>query len=354
MKKNMISGYIPNYIKYFFVLGGLVLTFFVLIITQMIVKPLLAALIIALLLKPLCSLLEKIKIPRVLCSVIAILLILILLSALSFFFFSQVKDLDLEVDTVVNNFYSAINKIQQWASTHLGMEPQEQLTYIKDSSAAVLKNSMAFLQNAFAGTAGALSELFIFFVGLFFFLYYRSFLATFLFQCFKTANHHHIRTTMKSIQKMVRGYIIGLFLVILTTATLNTIGLLLLGIQHAIFFGTVAGVLTIIPYVGITIGSLLPFLFALATTDSMWYPMGVIMIFAFVQFLEGNFITPNIVGSQVRLNPFAALIALFFSGIFFGLLGIILSLPLLAMIKIILDNIDFLKPWGFLLGNPKQ
>src|SRR3546814_5216445 len=102
-------------------------------------------------------------------------------------------------------------------------------------------------------------------------------------------------------------------------AVLNTGGLYLLGIQYAWFFGTLASLLLLIPYIGIAIGSLLPALFALATKDSAWYALGVIGWFQVVQFLEGNFITPNIVGGKVSINPLMAIISLLLGGLLFGL-----------------------------------
>lgn len=129
---------------------------------------------------------------------------------------------------------------------------------------------------------------------------------------------------------------------------------MLLDIQHAVFFGVLAAVLTIIPYIGIFIGSLLPILFALVTKDSLWYPLGVALVFWFVQFLEGNFITPNIIGGRVSINPFAAILALFFGGMIWGPLGMILSIPVLAIIKVIFDVVKPLQPYGFLLGNPSN
>ena len=154
------------------------------------------------------------------------------------------------------------------------------------------------------------------------------------------------------VEKVVRSYVLGLFMVIIVIAILNTVGLMFLGIQHAVFFGVLAAVLTIIPYIGIFIGSLLPIVFAFATKDSLWYPLGVALIFWGVQFLEGNLITPNIIGGRVSINPFAAILVLFFGGILWGPIGMILSIPVLAIMKVIFDAIEPLKPYGFLIGNP--
>ncbi len=351
MKKNIVTP--PNVVKYFFILASIVLTLYVLIMTQSLVKPLLAAFIFALLLKPVSAYMEKIKIPRLFSALLTILLMLVFLLLVAFFLAVQIKYITADVDIFINSFNATLNKIQQWAADRFGIAPSQQITYIKNTSTSLFKNSVSFLQNTLMFTADFFIGFFLFLISVFFFLYYRTFLVAFLMKCFSSSTHTEVKITLRAIQVMVRKYIIGLFFVILTIAILNTLGLLLLGIKHAIFFGAMGGILTIIPYIGITVGAFLPFLFALATTNSLWYPLGVIVVFVVVQFLEGNFVTPKIIGSQISLNPFASLLILFFGGMFFGLMGIVLSLPLLAMIKIIFDHMDSLKPLGYLLGNPE-
>ncbi len=338
--------------KYFFILASIALTLCILILIKSLVLPLFGAFILALLLKPLCDYMEKIKIPRFMSSFLTVIIMNILISILFFLVFSQIKNMILDRYILINSIYGTINKVQHWASGHFDVGRTEQINYLKKYSATILNGGVDFVENTFSSTAVIFTESIFFFISLFFFLYYRAFLVSFLFKNFAPTYHPKIKNIIFLVQKMVAKYILGIFFVMLITGGLNTIGLVILGIDHAIFFGFLAGALTIIPYIGITIGAALPFLFALATTDSIWYPIGVMLIFWFVQFLEGNFITPKIVGSHVKINSFAALIALFSSGIFFGLFGIILSLPLLAIIKIISDNMTCLKPLGFLLGNP--
>ena len=155
----------------------------------------------------------------------------------------------------------------------------------------------------------------------------------------------------KDIENVTQGYITGLLLVTLIVAALNTIGLLVLGIKHALFFGALSGILTIIPYVGIFIGALFPTLMALITKDSAWYALGVVGVFLFVQFLEGNFITPRITGSRVSINALAAIIALLIGGKILGIAGMILAVPAIGVLKIILSYSQRLKPFVILLGD---
>lgn len=352
MEKITSNTRLPNYIKYFFILGSIMLSVYALIVIQFIFKPLMAAFILAVVLKPLCSQLKKFKISSALSAILSILLILIIITALTLFIFLQIKTITSDLPVLDEGFSLVINKTQEGLKKIFGITPTDQIDFLKKSSMSFLKSGTGFLQNFLSATADFFTEFFLFIIALFFFLYYRAFLLSFLFKCFSPHHHARVKITINSIEKIIRKYTLGLFLVVLTTGALNVIGLLALGLPHAFFFGALAGILTLVPYVGIIIGSIPPILFAIATMDSGWYPLGVIMIFGFVQFLEGNFITPNIIGNQVSLNPFASLLILFFSGIFLGILGVILALPMLAIIKIICDHVDSVKPVGYLLGNP--
>lgn len=340
------------FFKYFMVLASLVLTGYILILGQPILSPLLAAFILALLLRPISSWIEKSKINRGFSSVLSILLVLMVLTGLSYFFSTQVGSITSDLQSIGARFNELIDKGYSWMETTFGVAQQQQTRYLKDSINSFLENSTTAFSKTLSATAGFFTGFFLFLIGLFFFLYYRRFLVAFLFKWFGPESYDTLSTTIKKVEMVARSYIVGLFTVIIIVAILNSVGLMLLGIEHAIFFGALAAVLTIIPYIGILFGSLLPILFALVTKDSLWYPVGVAILFWAVQFLEGNFITPNVVGGKVSINPFAAIIALFVGGMIWGALGMILSIPVLAIIKVICDSIPSLHPIAFLLDNP--
>src|SRR5690606_15578181 len=144
--------------------------------------------------------------------------------------------------------------------------------------------------------------------------------------------------TLDKIYYVVQSYLLGLVTVRGIVAVLNTIGLMIMGIEYEWLFGTLASLLMLLRYIGIALGSILPALFALAVKDNAWYAVGVVAWFQVVQFLEGNIITPNIVGSKVSINPLMAIIAILLGGMLFGLSGLILALPLTATIKVIFDS----------------
>ncbi len=343
---------LPGYIKYFYALGALMLTIYIFIIGKAIISPVLTAFILALLLRPMSAKLETWRIRRGFSSVLSIIVILIGLVGLSYFFSAQIGSITSDLDAIGTKFNEVIDRGHNWLENTFDIEQKEQTAYLKNSLNTFLRNSSSVFTRTVSATAGFFTAFFLFLFALFFFLYYRRFFVSFVYKVSGNDNHELVKDTLIKIEKVVRSYILGLFSVIIIVAVLNTVGLMALGIQHAVFFGALAAVLTIIPYIGIAIGSLLPIIFAFVTTDSLWYPVGVAMVFWFVQFLEGNFITPNVVGSSVSINPFAAIIALFIGGMIWGPIGMILSIPTLAIIKVICDAVPSLQPYGFLLGSP--
>ncbi|MES2574207.1 MAG: AI-2E family transporter [Bacteroidota bacterium] len=190
---------------------------------------------------------------------------------------------------------------------------------------------------------------------MFLFLLYRNFLVSFLYKATaKVCNRTKMRVILHDLYKVQQNYLLGLITVMALVGVLNSLGLLLLGIDHPFFFGFLAALLLLIPYIGIIIGSLLPALIAFATKDSFWYGIGVIGIFGFIQFLEGNFITPKITGSKVSLNAFVSILSIILFSMLWGIPGMILALPVTASLKVIFDNWEKMKPIGFLLGEAKE
>jgi predicted PurR-regulated permease PerM len=131
---------------------------------------------------------------------------------------------------------------------------------------------------------------------------------------------------------------------------LNSIGLLALGIPHAILFGMLTAVMTIIPYVGIFISALLPISVAWITKDSVIYPVAVIAIFAFVQYLEANIIFPKVVGTQLNISTWAALVAIIAGGILWGVSGMILFIPFVGILRIVFDRLPTFRVFNVLLA----
>ncbi|HYC86027.1 MAG TPA: AI-2E family transporter [Chryseosolibacter sp.] len=230
-------------------------------------------------------------------------------------------------------------------SDTFGISSHEQIKMLQDG----LKTVTSYLGSFLLTTSNTVSTLIQIPIYIFLLLIYREKFRLFFLSM--VPNDNDEITWKKDVENVIQGYISGLLLVTLIVAALNSIGLLALGIDHAIFFGILSGVLTIIPYVGIFIGALFPVLMALITKDSGWYALGVVIVFTVVQFLEGNFITPRITGSKVSINALAAILALLIGGKILGIAGMILAVPAIGVFKIILSYSTHLKPFVILLGD---
>ncbi|MDB5013732.1 MAG: family transporter, partial [Daejeonella sp.] len=127
--------------------------------------------------------------------------------------------------------------------------------------------------------------------------------------------------------------------------------LLLMGIKHAILIGVIFAILNLIPYLGALIGNVIGVLLTVSSSQEGWQIIAVLCVIAFVQFLDNNILMPRIVGSKVRINALCAIVGVFIGGSLAGISGMFLSLPIIAVLKIIFDRSPLFAHWGVLLGD---
>ncbi|WP_333819393.1 AI-2E family transporter [Ohtaekwangia sp.] len=254
---------------------------------------------------------------------------------------NQVVGLVDDLPNLQVKFESFIDQMSRTLKRDFGISKAEQKNLVGE----IMRSISTYLGGILLSTTNIISTLVQIPIYIFLFLIYRDKFRLFFLSMLKSEE----LIWKKDVERVIQGYISGLFLVTLIIAALNTIGLLALGIEHAIFFGILSGVLTIIPYVGIIIGATFPIVMALITKESIWYAVGVVTVFATVQFFEGNFITPRITGSKVSINALAAIIALLIGGKLLGIAGMILAVPGIGLMKILLAHTHRLKSFVILL-----
>ncbi|PQA58159.1 AI-2E family transporter [Siphonobacter curvatus] len=320
---------------------------------QGVVTLLLFSLLLAMLLFPLCRKLERWKFPRVAAIFVCLVILIGVLVGIGWVVSMQMANFSDDFPKFQNKMNAVLDRAQEMANDQLGLDKTRQNTEIRRITNDVLHNSGSYITTFLSSTTSTLADLSLIPLFVFFILLYRDFFRSFVYKLFSKTKRSRLDDVLSKIYVVVQGYLAGLVLVIGIVACLNTTGLLILGIDYAWFFGTLAAVLLLVPYIGILIGSLLPTIYALVTKDSPMYAVGVIGVFSFVQILEGNFITPYVVGSKVSVNPLAAMVVLILGGQLWGISGLVLALPVTAIVKVICDNVDGLKPYGFLLGDPE-
>ncbi len=312
--------------------------------------PLSFAALISFILYPICSWLEQKKIGRataifislLLLFIVAIGVLLLLASQFSMFLKEwpniqlKIQELSKEVTQTVGSYYS-ITETQQdrWVQEFTGR------------AANFLVGSVpSFL------SASAYSAVLVLIVPVFaaLILFHRSKLVEIVCHLFPKERKDDLRMILSLTIETYYNFIKGMAIVYLIVGTLNSIGLLIIGVPHAIFFGFIASVLTFIPYLGIMIGSLLPITMAWITFNSAWYPLAVILIFIIVQYLEANLIFPFAVSKKLNINTLATLVAIIAGGIIWGVAGMILFVPFVGIIKLISDRHPKMKVWSLMIG----
>lgn len=329
----------------------LAITLAALILAKNIFVPLVFGALFSIVLLPLEKRIER-RTGRIPAIIIVLLLAFIVMGLVMWFVIGQITSLVANMDNIQQNLTLYITSLSESVSERLNISLEEQTQYLRNAlSTATLYVGDFVVTTSY--TAYFLIQVPIY---IFLFLLYRERFREF----FLALNPGSDLRWINDIQKVTISYISGLALVTLIAGVLNSIGLLLLGIPNAIFFGFLSGLLTMIPYIGITIGASLPAILALITKDSIWYAIGVIAVHAFVQFLEGNWITPKITGSKISINALTAIVALLIGGKIWGIPGMILALPLVGIAKIIVSYSTDLKPLVILLedrhpaGNAKK
>jgi len=323
-------------------------------VLQGVLLPLMFSILIAISLYPVARFLERLSLGKALSALLAVILAICVLSGLIWFIIHQVIVIGKDGMDIVQKFLSIFDTIQLWLQQEFGIEPTQVAERLRAQANEILSHAGTYLTAAFGSVGNILAGAVLVPLFSFFLLYYRVFFREFFFRAFRSTPQEVVHTTLNKIYQVVQSYLLGLVTVMGIVAVLNTIGLWILGIQYAWFFGTLASLLMLLPYIGIAIGSILPALFALATKDTAWYALGVIVWFQIVQFLEGNLITPNIVGGKVSINPLMSIISILLGGMLFGLAGLILALPLTATIKVIFDAVPSMDAFGFLIGEPEK
>lgn len=338
--------------KVFFVLGSVIAFVYILNVASALLIPLAYGLLIAISLFPVVSFLQRKGFGLVWAIITSMLGVVILIAAIIYFFSAQIIDIASDYEAFTQKLQGLYTDILHFVNQEVRGIPQLQADDIKQKLLEALnKKGMPLMSNTISYTGTVLSFLFITIIYTFLILLYNRQLTEGLTKAVPDKSKKTFRKTLKAAQKVGQKYLTGMGLLMLILGSLNTIGLLILGIDYAFFFGFLAAFLAIIPYIGTTLGGLLPTLYAFMTYDSYWYPLGVILVFWLVQTIEGNFLSPKIVGGNLNLNALTALVSLLAGGLIWGISGMILFLPFMAIFKVFCENYEELKPVAELMGD---
>lgn len=336
------------------ILQLIVLTCLILYFGKTLFIPLSFSLLISFILYPVCKWMEKKGINKAIAIIIAIVAVLIIVGTIFYLLLTQFIEFLNDWQLLKIKLLDTINSISTSIYERFNISIEKQLEFIKN----ILNNSgsetFSLLQNFAYSLSESIFTLLIIPVFSALILYHRQMLSNALYALFPLENKKIIHEILIETIHEYYNFIKGMLLVYLIVGLLNSIGLLIIGVPNPFLFGFIASILTFIPYVGIMISSLLPIAVSWITYNSIWYPVGVVIVFSIVQLLEAYIIFPFAVGSRLKINTLVIITMVIAGGILWGAAGMILFIPFISIIKLIADRTTSFKTLSVLLGDGEQ
>jgi len=346
--KNII---LPFYAKMTICFVGVFALFTILYITKFIVVPLVFAIVIAIVLSPIVDYFVRKKINKNLSIVLAIFIALLLIIGLGTLIISQISQLSDSWPALVDHFTIIINQSISWISGYLDVNPEHIHEWIANAKDELINSSGPALGQTIITVGSGIAVFFLIPVYVFLLLFYQPIILEFISRISGTENLVQVRSVVTQTKTVVQRYLIGLLIETVIVAILDISALLILGIDYAILIGIIGALLNLVPYIGGIIAVALPMAIAIATKSTPMYALYVLAAYYFIQFIDNNYIVPKIVASKVKINALLSIIVVLAGNALWGIPGMFLSIPLIAILKLIFDNIEPMKPWGFLLGD---
>lgn len=337
--------------SYFYIVGSIVFTGLLMKAGASLLVPLGYAFFLSVVLYPFCQSLEKRGVGRQFSIVIGLMALLLLLGMLIFVFAVQLQRIASEWPHLHTKLTELLVAIQQWLSERWGISNEDLSKWLLETVNNSLGSSVNLLGDTLQSLIVNLAILALIPVYTYLILYYRKRLLELILLLLPGQQRSQVIEVVRLAIDTYFRFIRGMAVVYAIVGTLNSVGLWLMGVPYAFLFGYLTAVMTFIPYVGILVASILPITYAWTTYGIIWYPLGVVALFAFVQYLEANIIFPWAVGQRLELNTLATLIVIVVGGIIWGASGMILFIPFAAILKLIADRLPGWEAVSMFLGN---
>lgn len=344
----------PFYFKLALILVSIIALGYLSILAKEILSPLAFGLLFSILLLPLSNFLEKkCKLKRAASSALSVILLLLCIGGILYLIGTQISSLTQDIPLLKQQIIVSLHNFQAWISNTFHVNIEKQMGYVQKATSKIKTATPSMIGSTVISVSSILLFLVFIILDTFFMLFYRRRLLKFLVDVFGRENADTVLDIVTTVQSIIRKYVIGLLLEMATVAIVCCTVFLLLGIKYAILLGLITALFNIIPYIGIFSALLLNIIITFATTAMATKVLLVVITVVSMHLVDSNILLPLIVGSQVRINAFITLLGVVLGEMIWGLSGMFLSIPLIAIAKIIFDRIESLQPWGHLLGDEK-
>lgn len=336
----------PFFLRATVTLLGLMLFVYMLFVLRSILVPLAFALMLAILLNPFVNFINSKGISRVVSISIALLITILLVAGLCYFVSSQIVKFSNNLPVLEKKSTILFHNLQFWLQNNYSLPFYKQQQYIAELG----ENLKPLIGQTLGTVLGTFSMIVLLPIYIFLMLFYKTLILDFLYEVFAEENSDRVSTVLFQTKNAIQNYMVGLLVEAIIVAIMNSIALYLLGVPYALLLGIIGAILNVLPYIGGIIAIALPVLIATITKDGYATQVGILIAYSVIQFIDNNILVPRIVSSQVKINALVSLVIVLLGGAVWGVSGMFLSVPFVAVLKIIFDRVDGLRPWGKLLG----
>jgi predicted PurR-regulated permease PerM len=338
--------------KLFYILVFIFGLFAVLVLAKPVLIPLSMALFISFILLPVVKKLESWGLNKLLSAFFSLLMLFIIIAGSIALFSAEIMSLSDHLDDFSGKIMKTLTDAVVFINNNINfIDDLNSEELVENGKEWIKESSGSLIQNAFSSTAAFFTGLISTIIFTFLILIYREGLTKAFVAFGNPENKNKIFRMLKNIQSVGKQYLTGMFLLIVILGFANSIGLWIIGIDSPFLFGFMAAILSIVPYIGTTIGATIPVLYAFMSSDSLWVPIAVMGLFWGIQIIESNFLSPKIVGGSLNVNALVAILSLLIGASVWGIAGMVLFLPFAAMLKVICEEFDQLKPIAMLIGD---
>ena len=340
----------PFYIKLSHSLLAIVLILLIMYLGQSILIPLSFAGLLAIILIGPSDYFEKQGIPRGIAAVISLLLALTVGIVILYFISSQVISFKNDLPVLGTQLSAAVTDLENWAKNKFNISSGNMRQFINSASSQTLSHTTTLIGSTFSTLSNTFIYLVLIPIYTFLLLLYRNLVVQFFIGSFSEHHTDRVKDILAKTRRVIKGYIVGLFIEMLIVAVMNCAGFFILGVKYALLLGVIAALLNLIPYLGIFTACLLSMLVTF-TTNTPSTVLGVAVVLIIVHIIDSNVLLPKVVGSKVKINALATILGVLLGSALWGIPGMFLAIPIIAILKVIFDGVDSLSPWGLLLGD---
>jgi predicted PurR-regulated permease PerM len=294
--------------------------------------------------------LEDHKVPRILANLVAIVIAVGIIVVAVNFLSNQFEVFMEDLPEIKEQASENLQSMREELSSLVGVSKDQFTDWEEDFTDGLFGASYEF-KTVFSTTTNTLVNIGLMPVFIFCFLFYRNKFHDFIIMMVPDKNKERAEHILAEINLVTRKYMTGVVIVVTILSIVHSVTFTIIGLDYPIFFGVTAAIFNFIPYFGTLIGAILPLSYAFLAMEGSSYALAVLIYFIIIQFIENNILTPNITGGYVNLNPLITIISLIFGSMIWGIAGMLLIIPIIAMLKITCENIHSLKPVGYLLSD---